>query len=94
MNDPIHQLPGDFMEVARGIPEEAKQKIKEMDILIAKCFNSAAGRKVLHWLVESTINQPVLLVSEGLGGIGTGYKREGQNDLVRLIQRRIKRVDS
>lgn len=88
----IHQLPGDFMEAPRGIPEKAAKELMEMDLLIAKCFNSENGKKVLTWLIESTINQPVLLVSEGLGGIGTGFKREGQNDLVRLIQKRMKRA--
>ncbi len=90
----IHQLPGDFMEAQRGIPEKAQKELREMDLLIAKCFNSPNGKKVLAWLVESTINQPVLLVSEGLGGIGTGFKREGQNDLVRLIQKRMKRANA
>jgi len=90
----IHQLPGDFMEADRAIPEKAAKELREMDLLIAKCFNSAVGKKVLAYLVESTINQPVLLVSEGLGGIGVGYKREGQNDLIRLIQKRIKRANA
>lgn len=94
MAKPIHQLPGDFMEAPRGLPAEAVKEIKEVDVLIAKCFGTPTGRKVLEWLVESTINQPVILVSEGLGGIGTGFKREGQNDLVRLIQKRIKRANN
>ena len=94
MNKDVHQLPGDFSEAQRGIPEQAKKEIAAMDLLIARCFNSPTGKKVLTWLVESTINQPVLLVSEGLGGIGTGFKREGQNDLVRLIQKRIKRANA
>lgn len=76
------------------IPDAIKKKEREIDLIYGKAFQTPTGRKVLDHLISTTINQPVMQVSEGLSGIMIGYSREGQNALVRSIQKRIKNANS
>lgn len=71
------------------IPEAIKKKEREIDILYGKTFGTPTGKKVLAHLISTTIDKPVMQVSEGFSGIMIGYSREGQNALVRSIQKRI-----
>jgi len=84
------QMPGDTPPTPP--PPKLAQEVKEMDVAIAKTFATANGKKVLKWLRDNHIEQPVLQISDGLSGILAGYAREGQNSLVRLIEQRIKRA--
>jgi len=88
-------MPGDLPEKPKtAIPPELVQAEQDMDILIAKTFNSTAGRKTWEWLKSITIEQHVLSVSEGFSGIMMGYSREGQNALIRKIQKRMDRASN
>lgn len=85
------QLPGDLPPPQTETPKQLEE-IREMDIVIAKTFNSAAGRKTLKWLRDQTIEAPTWQISDGLSGIMTGFAREGQNALIRLIEQRMRRA--
>jgi len=94
-------LPGELNEKKKGIPPEVAQKILEMDVLIAKTFNSQAGRKVLAWLREQYIDGPVEgYVVDRNGNINAGattfqmYQREGQRIIIKNLEMRMKRANS
>lgn len=72
------------------VPDAIKEKEREVDLMYGKTFGTPTGQKVLEHLVSMTIGKPVMQVSEGFSGIMIGYSREGQNALVRSIQKRIK----
>lgn len=76
------------------VPEALAQKEREIDLIYGKAFQTPTGKKVLEHLISITIDQPVMQVSEGFSGIMIGYSREGQNALVRRIQKRIKNANS
>lgn len=76
----------DFFNVQ---PVDKNAPLDDLDILIARTFDSFEGRKVLEWLRATTIEQPAWV--PGLDA-SHGYAREGQNSLVREIERRIKRT--
>ena len=81
------------METAK-VPEKLKEEQRQIDLIYGKTFGTPAGKKVLAHLVSTTIDQPVMQVSEGFSGIMIGYSREGQNALVRSIQKRIKNANA
>tara|TARA_R110002110_G_scaffold41097_5_gene130959 strand:+ start:1281 stop:1529 length:249 start_codon:yes stop_codon:yes gene_type:complete len=61
----------------------------EIDKAFGQCFSTAAGKKVLAHLRKSTVEQPTWFAGEDAS---YGYAREGQNSLVREIERRIARA--
>jgi len=78
------------------IPEAAKKKAKEdadLDSCIAIAFNTTEGKEVLQFLRNETIEKPVFRrIGQDIAGANEGYFREGQNELVRQIEMRIKRA--
>jgi hypothetical protein len=60
----------------------------EIDKMFGQCFGTPAGKKVLEHLRKLTIEQPTWFAGEDAS---YGYAREGQNSLVRDIERRIER---
>ena len=93
--DMTGKMPGDFTEPKPKIPQEAVDKIKEMDVLIAKTFSTGAGRKVLKFLRDETIEKPIFRrIGQDIAGANEGYFREGQNELIRQLEMRIKRANS
>ena len=71
--------------------EEEKKAVEreEIDILMARAFGSAEGKQVLAWLRARTIEEPSWVPGQDHS---YGYAREGQNSLVREIERRIARA--
>lgn len=73
-------------------PDDGKPAEKQdIDILISKTFSSEEGQKVLSWLRSMTIEAPAWTPGQDAS---YGYAREGQNSLVREIERRIVRARS
>lgn len=71
-------------------PAEAKgAPVDDLDILMARTFGTQEGQKVLHWLRSVTIEQPAWVPGTDPSH---GFAREGQNSLVREIERRIRRT--
>ena len=73
-------------------PEIArKQQVDKDDVdrLYLRVFGSDDGQKLLTHLRSLTIEQPTWYPGEDASH---GYAREGQNSLVREIERRIKRA--
>jgi len=62
--------------------------IEEMDKTFVRCFSTKEGQEVLEHLRSVTIEQPTFYPGEDASH---GFAREGQNSLVREIERRIKR---
>ena len=62
--------------------------IEDLDQLYARAFSTEAGAKVLSHLRETTIERPCFTAGEDPSH---GFVREGQNEVVRGIERRIKR---
>lgn len=60
-----------------------------VDMLYARAFASEAGQAVLAHLRSQTIEQPAWVPGEDPG---FGFAREGQNSIVREIERRIRRA--
>ncbi len=77
----------DFFEPQSG--EDGPPEKQDIDILISKTFSSDEGRKVLAWLRGMTIEAPAWVPGQDAS---YGYAREGQNSLVREIERRIQRA--
>ena len=93
--DMTGKMPGDFTASKPKIPQEVVDKIKEMDVLIAKTFSTPTGRKVLKFLRDETIEKPIFRrIGQDIAGANEGYFREGQNELVRQLETRIKRANS
>jgi len=61
----------------------------DLDRLYARVFSTRDGKKLLAHLRGATIEQPPWYPGEDASH---GYAREGQNSLVREIERRISRV--
>lgn len=75
-------------------PAEIKQKgagDNEIDLLVTRVFSTDDGAKLLEWLRATTIDQPTWYPGEDPSH---GFAREGQNSLVRELERRIKRARS
>ena len=77
----------DFFEPESG--EDRPPVKQDIDILISKTFGSEEGRKVLAWLRSMTIEAPAWVPGQDAS---YGYAREGQNSLVRELERRIVRA--
>ena len=77
----------DEIEPDLTIPEDRKRD--DLDILIARTFSTENGQKVLAWLRETYLENP----SWQPGAESSyGFYREGQNAVVRDIEKRIKRI--
>lgn len=77
----------DEIEPDVSIPEDRKRD--DLDILIARTFSTENGQKVLAWLRESYLENP----SWQPGAESSfGFYREGQNSVIRDIEKRIKRI--
>ena len=77
----------DDLEPNVTIPEDRKRD--DLDILIALTFSTEEGQKVLAWLRETYLENP----SWQPGAESSfGFYREGQNAVVRDIEKRIKRI--
>jgi len=65
------------------------RKKEDLDIMIARTFSTENGQKVLAWLREAYLENP----SWQPGAESSfGFFREGQNSVVRDIEKRIKRI--
>lgn len=69
--------------------KQTASEAPEIDKAYAVCFATSAGQKVLQHLRNLTIEQPTWYPGEDASH---GFAREGQNSLVREIERRIKKV--
>lgn len=92
---------GDLNEPKKGVPAPISEKIHEMDVLIAKTFSSHAGKKVLGWLRQQYIENPVEgYVVDRNGAINADattfqlYQKEGQKIVVKNLEMRMKRANS
>lgn len=80
----------DFFEAPA--PQETGPAPKEdIDIAMARAFGTDEGKFVLAWLRRCTIEVPAWVPGQEAS---YGYAREGQNSLVREIERRIERAKS
>jgi hypothetical protein len=73
----------------RTAPAPAKQQASDLDKLHLRVFSTRDGKKLLAHLRGITIEQPTWYPGEDASH---GYAREGQNSLVREIERRITRA--
>jgi len=65
------------------------RKKEDLDIMIARTFSTENGQKVLAWLREQYLENP----SWQPGAESSfGFFREGQNSVIRDIEKRIKRI--
>ena len=62
---------------------------KELNSLYCRVFTTMEGQKVLDHLRAITIEQPSFIPGESAS---YGYCREGQNAIIREIQKRIERA--
>ena len=62
---------------------------REVDIAFSKAFQSPDGQKVLEYFREKYLNQPCWTPG---ADPSYGYAREGQNSLIREIEKRIQRA--
>ena len=62
--------------------------IEDLDQLYARAFTTEAGAAVLSHLRETTIERPCFTAGQDPS---FGFVREGENEVVRGIERRIKR---
>jgi hypothetical protein len=77
----------DEIEPDVTVPEDRKRD--DLDILIARTFSTENGQKVLAWLRETYLENP----SWQPGAESSyGFYREGQNAVIRDIEKRIKRI--
>lgn len=80
----------DGLRPDRGNGSAARQQEQDdVDRLYLRVFGSDDGQKLLTHLRSLTIEQPTWYPGEDASH---GYAREGQNSLVREIERRIKRA--
>jgi len=80
----------DFFE-AQSEPEQKAAQKDDIDILMARTFGTDEGKQVLAWLRQVTIEVPAWVPGQEAS---YGFAREGQNSLVREIERRIVRAKS
>ena len=62
---------------------------QDLNRLYAQVFNTESGQKVLNHLRAVTIEQPTFYPGEPASH---GFCREGQNSIIREIERRIERA--
>ena len=72
-------------------PEPSTEIISDLDKLFLRVFSTRDGKKLLTHLRQTTIEQPTWFPGEDPSH---GYAREGQNSLVRDIERRMQRARS
>ncbi len=60
----------------------------DLDMAFVRCFSTKEGQIVLEHLRKTTIEQPTWYPGEDASH---GFAREGQNSIVREIERRITR---
>ena len=65
-----------------------KKMQDELDLEFVRCFSTEAGQVVLNYLKSVTLEQPGWYPGEDPSH---GYAREGQNSIVREIERRVER---
>jgi hypothetical protein len=70
-------------------PAQEQPQAQDIDILMARTFATEEGRQVLAWLRRVTIETPAWAPGQEAS---FGYAREGQNSIVREIERRIERA--
>jgi len=92
---------GDLNEPKKGVPAEIAQKILDMDVLIAKTFSTLAGKKVLDWLRQQYVENPVEgYVVDRNGAINADattfqmYQLQGQRIVIKNLEMRMKRANS
>jgi len=78
-----------LQEVDPQIADKQQVDKDDVDRLYLRVFGSDDGQKLLTHLRSMTIEQPTWYPGEESSH---GYAREGQNSLVREIERRIKRA--
>ena len=87
--DMTGQLPGDRKEIKKNIETSPAERI--LNNAIAKTFSTPAGEVTLKWLRDTTIEKPAMMITkDALAGVLAGYAREGENSLVRRIEKKIK----
>lgn len=72
-------------------PKKQASEENETDLMITRVFSTEDGVKLMDWLRSITIEQPTWYPGEDPSH---GFAREGQNSLVRELERRIKRARS
>ena len=80
----------DDMNGAPAVLNETSREPTELDLLFARVFSNAEGRKVIKYLRETTIEQPCWVPG---ADPSHGFMREGQNALVRYIEARIRAAE-
>jgi len=68
---------------------DEEQSVEEIDKLHLRVFSTSDGSKLLSYLRSVTIEQPTWYPGEESSH---GYAREGQNSLIREIERRLTRA--
>jgi hypothetical protein len=68
---------------------EPKDKQIELDKAFARTFDTDEGKKVLAHLISRTLEQPTWVPG---ADNSYGYAREGQNSIIREINKRIERT--
>lgn len=80
-------------DALRNVEPELRKDVADMkddvDRLYLRVFGSEDGQQVLEHLREQTIEQPTWYPGEDASH---GWAREGQNSIVREIERRMKRA--
>jgi hypothetical protein len=72
-------------------PKPSVETTSDLDKLFLRVFSTRDGKKLLTHLRQTTIEQPTWFPGEDPAH---GFAREGQNSLVRDIERRILRARS
>jgi hypothetical protein len=72
-------------------PKKQASEENEIDLVITRVFSTEDGVRLLDWLRSITIEQPTWYPGEEPSH---GFAREGQNSIVRELERRIKRARS
>ena len=75
----------DFFEPQGDAQDQPKD---EIDVLMVRTFSSDEGQRVLKWLRQVTIEAPAWVPGQDPS---FGFAREGQNSLVRELERRMMR---
>ncbi len=70
---------------------EPKDRQIELDKAFARTFETTEGKKVLDYLASRTLQQPTWVPG---ADNSYGYAREGQNSIIREINKRIERAKS
>jgi hypothetical protein len=72
-------------------PKPSVETTSDLDKLFLRVFSTRDGKKLLTHLRQTTIEQPTWFPGEDPSH---GFAREGQNSLVRDIERRMQRARS